>query len=948
MPSHSRENSPGNSVADAKSFDGRPASCSLSLSSPVRPQVPSRGAASSSEVSKAGKGACLSTAARKDRGRAGAGRSGRGGGGATMFTSVNELHRTQRGFVIPPAQGVPPHGGLPPETRIEHAKVKCRRAPHQLRVAARGAFSNVTSFAILQRVSSLQLNARQVEPAGWAPIEPSPMSASTFDGDGDAEEKESMSQMRRRAAGLDREESSTGTTPRGTRDSAMRSPSASSRAFSSASRIPLDAMMVAESWREDAAAPSAAQATQHGKRKTNKAHAQAVTPSTSPPTRSCDGGNPEGDDEQQRQHRRAVAAIESVPHSNSREDVARCAAHKVTSTEGSPAGSLSPATLQHPPSPDHPAAATARSSRRSSASMPRGFERFMERGKRRRAEAERARLARVTEAAGELLFAASEHGRIKGDGATKRPRKVPMVPLPRGCEGYAQEEQSRRVEANRKEGERRTDGIVTCTHHPPANRPSIVSASASGGAWAQTPALHPTPRVAAAAGEERAAAAERPSLSVFERLATKREQHDYRPRQVEEHHTPSLQPHISTLATAAPASPSSLKPKAHRSSAASPGTPAVALEKAGAGAPTAGDAPAKATAPKKSQAEVEQHLARMRSREEEGRIKRERNFKAQAGEGEEVPHGRVVVNPKTDELAERARARYRMQEMAKQQRAYDEAQRAVTAHKAQRRPANRRWAHPSPNPVKRSEHVAHVPRRGAEPTSTAARVAAEKAAADDFYAHQLQAEGRKQRYLEQLRLQHAEAELSECTFRPRLNGTSERMAQRLVVESFPEDHAGSAHSRLALAAAPSEEVAVDQSTGSVPPLAEYCGTHGLSPLARAGSGSLFRELNRASPLAHCYVPSPSGSRPRLVERGVDGGIGMAFNDDCSHGSIESRSYDGRAVEAPGGEAMALPGRLSAPLVEQLQSLEEMLREWKAIERACSPMRKHYCRGSIGE
>ncbi|KAG5487329.1 hypothetical protein LSCM4_07819 [Leishmania orientalis] len=924
MPSHSREkNSPGNSVADAKSFDGRPASCPLSLSSPVRPQVPSRGAASSSEVSKAGKGACLSTAARKDDGRAGAARSGRGSGDATMFNSVNELHGTQSGFVIPPAQGGPPHGGLPPETPIEHAKVKCRRAPHQLRVAARGAFSNVTSFAILERVSSLQLNARQVEPAGWAPIEPSPMSASTFDDDGDAE-KESMSQMRRRAAGLDREESPTGTTPRGARDSAVHSPSASSRALSRASRIPLDAMMAAESWKEDAAAPSAAQATQRGKLKTNKAHAQAVAPSTSPPKHPCDGGNPEGDDEQQRQHRRTVAAIASVPHGNSREGFARCAAHKVASTERSPARSLSTATLQHPPSPDHPAGAAACSSRRSSASMPRGFERFMERGKRRRAEAERARLARVTEAAGELLLAASEHGCIKGDGAPKRPRKVPMVPLPRGCEAYTQEGQSRRDGVSRKEEERRTDDIVTSTHHPPANRPSIVSASASGGAWAQTPALHPAPRVAAAAGEERAAAAERPSLSVFERLATKREQHDYRLRQVEEHHTPSLQPHISALATAAPASLRSLKPKAHRSSA---------------GAPTAGDAPAKATAPKKSQAEVEQHLARMRSREEEGRIKRERNFKAQAGEGEEVPHGRVVVNPKTDELAERARARNRMREMASQQRAYDEEQRAVTAHKAQRRPANRRGAHPSPHPVKRSEHAAHVPRRGAELTSTAARVAAERAAADDFYAHQLQAERRKQRYLEQLRLQRAEAELSECTFRPRLNGTSERMAQRLVVESFPEDHTGSAHSRLALAAAPSEEVAVDQSTGSVPPLAEYCGTHGLSPLARTGSGSLFRELNRASPLAHCYVPSPSGSRPRLVERSVHGGTGMAFNDDCSHGSTESLSYDGRVVGAPGAEAMALPGRLSAPLVEQLQSLEEMLREWKAIERACSPMRE---------
>ncbi|KAG5485960.1 hypothetical protein CUR178_07554 [Leishmania enriettii] len=943
MASHSRENSPGNIVAAAKSFDGRPASCPLSLSSPVRPQVPSRGAASSSEVSQADKGACLSAAAWKDGGRAGAARSGRGSGGASMITSVNELHGTQSGFVIPPAQGVPPHEGLPPESPIEHARMKCRRAPHQLRVAARGAFSNVTSFAILQRVSSLQLRARQVEPAGWAPIEPSLMNASTFDDDGDAEETESVSQMRRRAAGLGREESSTGTTPRGARDSAVRSPSASSHALSGASRIPLDAMMAAESWKDDAAAPSAAQATQHGKRKTNKAHAQAVAPSMLPPTHPCDGGNPEGGDEQQRQHRRTVAAIASVPHGNLREDVTRCATHKVASTELSPARSLSPATLQHPPSPDHPAGATACSSRRASASMPRGFERFMERGKRRRAEAERARLARVTEASGELLFAASEHGRIKGDGAPKRPRKVPMVPLQRGCEAYAQEVQSRHVEANRKEEERRTDDIVTSTQHPPANRPSIVSASASGGVCSQTPALHPTSRVAAAAGEERAATAERPSLSVFERLATIREQHDYRLRQVEDHHTPLLQPHISALATAAPASPSSLKPKARRSSAASPGTPAVALEKANAGAPTAGDAPAKATVPKKSQAEVEQHLARMRSREEEGRIKRERNFKAQAGEGEEVPHRRVVVNPKTDELAERARARYRMREMAKQQRAYDEAQRAVTAHKAQRRPANRRGVHPSPNPVKRSEHAAHVPRRGAELTSTAARVAA-----DDFYAHQLQAEGRKQRYLEQLRLQLAEAELSECTFRPRLNGTSERMAQRLVVESFPEDRAGSAHSRLALVAAPSEEVAVDQSSGSVPPLAEYCGTHGLSPLARTGSGSLFWELNRASPLEHCYVPSPSGSRPRLLERGVDGGTGMAFNDDCSHGSTESLSHDGRAVEAPGGEAMALPDRLSAPLLEQLQSLEEMLREWKAIERSCSPMRKQCCRGSISE
>ncbi|KAG5486764.1 hypothetical protein LSCM1_08020 [Leishmania martiniquensis] len=1029
MPSHLQENPLGDGAADAmgsprvnhgagcrgrpvKDIHCRSVSRPLSLScSPERPQPTPRGAVSSSVLSsKACNGAHISAVAGRDgegagasalpadRNRMSADLPGRGGCNATVSTSLNGRIATPSGSVITPIQVVPPGAELPPETLLALATVKSQRESHQQRVAARGAFSKVTSCAILQRVNALQLSARQVEPVGWAPIEPSPMSACAFD-DSNAEAdaaaaEDSGAPIQRRAASVGGEESAAQTAPTCARGGAARP-----RAVSSEPLMTSDAPAAAKPWKEDTAELPVSPAQQHvaereptaeqavrlhalplrpqrhpDRRKGNAGQAQAVTSTTLSPTRPCNGSSSQSKKEgQSRQHRHAATTIAPAPCSNSRRDATSFAMHSTASAERSPARSLSPNVSQRRSSADHPDGATACGPRKSSASLPRGFERFVEKGKRRRSEAERARRARAAEVAGEPLIAAPEQDRPKGDGGdtapstesgpTKRPRKVLAMPLPRGYEAYAQKGQALRAKANREAEKRRTDDVANCTHHPRVNRPSIVSTSAPGGAWAPPPALQSPPRSAAASEEGSAADAVRPLLSVWERLAAKGGPCNYGPRELEEGYAPSLQRHRLTLSAAAAGAQGGRRATAAgASSAADKHAPAQQAEETdvhpkkarGTGrhllsdfsahahenvrAATAGSAPAKPTAPKKSQAGAEQHVA----------------------EGEGPWHRRIFLSPSTDELAKRARARYRMrEELAKQQRSHSEAQRTEMVNEGRQRTASGRCTHPSLHPLKRSTQAGHAPRQGARSARTAAVVAAEKAGAaatlahcaatDDFYAQQLRAEARKRRHLEQLRLERAKDALSECTFRPTLNSTSKRMAQRLVVESYHEAHADSVPGRSALVTARSEEVvAAGQSAGRGSQAAELCSTHKLSPSVMSRSGSLFRELGRASPLAHCHVPSPPVSRSRSAERGIDCRLGGSFTDHNNPSRAESFCSDLRAGEALGREAISLPSHASGPMVEQLRNLEDMLREWKAIERACSPMLKQFCKASATE
>ncbi|CBZ31698.1 hypothetical protein, conserved [Leishmania donovani] len=1070
-------------------FHGRPASRPLSPSAaPERPRPLSHGVDSSRNLSfnfgedarfsgsepYSGRATAAPAATGKGGGSADAGAAlaggctagaecpSRGGGNAAMASFVSELHVTHNGIAIPPIHGIPRPGGLPSEKPAEYAKVKDCRAPQRLRMPAKGAFSNATSLAVLQRVQSL-VNERQVEPAGWTPIEPSPMRVGAV-GDDDTAEEGSVAQMHRRAASPDGKWPEVEWAARDPRVSAARSPSLAPHGFSEALLMPSDAMMVAEKSEGDAAAMATTHAMQyaedrggveekaarvrsfmpvrqhlrqqqqqqyHHEGRTTLAHARAPTRSASPPKLPCNEGNIQNDsDNEQSPHRQRTAApIASARCGDSMDDIAPCAIRTAASAQRSLACKLTSGRSQDPPSayrPDRapaPAAAkvTASADRKPSARMPRGFELFIEKGQQRRAEAERAQHARAAEAAGEPLAAASAQHHSNGDTApstgdraTTRLRMMSVMPLPRGYEMHARQGQSRRAKAVREEEERRTGDIVSCTHHPRVSRHRIVSSSSAHSARAIRRSPHPQPHTSAAAEEDGAPTAETLPLSVFERLTRKAEGRDHRPLQLEERCAPSHQSHSfkfaaaaaaaaedehggsmkggaaaaykhraarqtreggaqrhkargagrnvfddlhaqarkgAQAAPAASASPRSLGSQVHGRGAASGRASAMAPNKTETGSAAAGEAGAEVTSHRRSQAEIEQHLAHMMSREAEHRAKWEKHLVAQAAEEEQTRNGHVVLNPKTDELAERARTRYRIrEEREKQQREREEVQKAAAAAKrAPQRSASQRQAPRFPKPAEEGEQAAHKAVWGTEPTPTAAAPVS-CAATDYFYKRQLHAKERKQRHLEQLRLERAEEELSECTFHPRINEAAGKMAQRLVVESFQGDYVVNVPDRFAPATTPWKQVVgSDGRAGSVPQLAEYCDAHGHSLLASSRSGSFFGDLSRASPPAHYDVPCPSETpRPRSAERGLDSCAGMDYDDDYIHRNTESSTYGVHAVASLEREVTTLPCHPSGPLAEQLRSLEEMLREWKEIERECSPIAKQPRKAGIVE
>ncbi|CAM37067.2 conserved hypothetical protein [Leishmania braziliensis MHOM/BR/75/M2904] len=1053
----------------AENFHGRPAAHPFlrSLSSersdsPSHDAGPSRGLYSgvgkdarlSGSASYSGRSMDVSASAENDGGRTGtdavladrrpAGTKclRTGGSSAAMTRTMSDLRATHSGMVVPPIQGIPHPGGLPPETPAECVKVKCPRESHRQLTATKGAFSCTTSLAVLQRVQPLQPNTHQVEPAGWAPIEPSPMLTGIAD-DIDIVEEYAEQMQRRAAAALAGDRSPSIAFAKGASASTVRSPSVASRVFSDALWTPLEAMVMAETWKEDAplGVVASAQAMQpaedsddaevqskdtHGfmaeRRRlrqqqrwhcsegtTALAPPDAFAPSTSTPTRSGNKGNTdsESDVEQSGGRLHTTALTQSARHKNSVESAASYRLSTTTHEFSSGRPQLPPPASRPDttPSPSMMKGA-GRTSRKPSTPMPRGFESFIEKGQQRRAEAERARLERTAEAAGELLIATSKQKHRNGDGsdaapatagqAAKPPRKMSRMPLPRVYESYVHMGQVRRAEANRKEAERCSDEIVNYTHHPLVNRPGAMPASFRGGASGRRRASYPKPRPAAAGGEDGAPAAGGPPMSVFERLSHKVERCDQRPRQLEERGAQSFQPHAPApaaavedvgaqrrktrevgrtvfedahlrargdghAATAASAAHASLKSKVPGRGAVFRRTHTVVFSTTGTRTAPTGYAAEEAIVPKKLQAEIEQHLAGMMRREEEHHAKWVKRLVAQAGEGVEGRHGHVALNPMTGEMAERARERYRLrEEQAMQQREEKEAQAAAAAtKKASQRVVSVRRALPSSRPVEGGEGAAHTARQETVLTPRATSAVEEKAGAaatpprsataDHFYAHQLLAEKLKQRHLEELRLQRAEAELSEFTFHPRLNGASEKMAQRLT-EPLQKDCTHDVHNRSASATTPWEgEVGSDRRARSVPQFAEFCGAHGHRPFVSSHSGILFQELNQASSLMHCHVPSPSEVlHPRPGEGGLDFSTEVAFNDDYSYSNTEGFACDMVDVEALEREATTLPCLPSGSMAEKLRNLKEMLREWKEIEREFSSMLEQPCKADSTE
>ncbi|KAG5511238.1 hypothetical protein JKF63_07180 [Porcisia hertigi] len=581
---------------------------------------------------------------------------------------------------------------------------------------------------------------------------------------------------------------------------------------------------------------------------------------------------------------------------------------------------------------------------------PRVSEAFIEKGRRRRADAERARLARAAEASGGAVSIecnlcghsnsrTAEASPAADDRADKRLRKMSMMPPPRGYDAYVRRGESRRKEVNRQEEQRRNDDIVKCTHRPKVNRHRNAAVSSLRGSSAVRQASYPPPRPVVAAGKDDASAGDALVTPTAERRTRKTDWRDQRPRHIDKRCTPA-----STAATSAFSTDA--KSTAREKVAAPLRTRAAAQGKATARGATVCSSTAGGTARKKSKAEIEQHLTQMMSREEERRAKWEVHLSLLASERGDAREAHAVRNPKTNELAERARTRYRLQkELATHSMQQKEAQRpAVSATEVPQRWVN--WGRAPPSP-----RTAHAGEQGTEPITTTGLTRIHSGTARDFHAHQLQAEVRKQRRLEQLRLHRIDEELRECTFHPRLKGTSERVAQRFAVKFIKETVRVDPNNRSASATPPWREIVdSDGLAESAPRSPACCGDDDPSPLVDLPDSRLLHELNRASSVSdYGAMSSLERSSPRPAQCRLDDSRKIAFDDGSSQSSTNSLADNMHSVETLSrrrrrrGEGVTkMPPRLSGQLVEQLQDLHEMLHEWKEIKRESSPMPKRSC------
>lgn len=950
-------------------------------------------------------------------------------GQTTLASSVSGLHVTQSGVVIPPIQGIPQPNGLPPPTPVQYAKVKQQRGkggPKRSRLAVKGAFSNMTSVAVLQQVQPFQKKTRQVEAAGWSRLD---YAGAPFEGDGvDGEEKEEGAAVGENAANT-----RSATTPSAMAHAAPLQlnnstvhaavacnarPSAShhSRTSSVASLTPSEAAMVAAAWEEDAAAAAAASAAASGhqmpcvdsdghkddeqdewdraeeeamrvqammlQQQYMQQHQQQQSP-VAPTTLHCGRSTP-------RCHSPVV-----VLHSDPTEEVAPYAVRTAASANRSPASTrptpprapspanniysahraASPAALPRsrssgaealPRTAATTAAATParKASQATSPARPVGFAAYAEKGQQRRAEAERAQQARAAAAAGQSIQQLSEAGGVeKHEGAARRPRKMSVLPAPRGFDAFADRGHARRSEVEREAAARQQEEAANCTHVPRINHRGSVASTAVGGESRKQSTVSAGACTASASdgggGGAEASAADAfagsedgaPRESVFDRLSREAEVREERQRQLQEKFTPSFVPQRVTVEEAsAEAQPLARANRQGRNvfdglyalakKASSPPPPAAANAHGRNPRPTSASAEASekaasvtdevraaaedaATAPKKSKEEIADHVRSMQTRDEERRQKWAQRLAAQAAEEKNAAH-HPTLDPKTATLADRARARYRVREEQKRQQEAlkAEAQRpakSTTAHREEGRLRQRTAPQPASSSTAVSESETSSRQQQQQPShanSAATHTPARRSLAADFLAHQQQTEERRARNLEQLRLQRADEELRECTFRPQLNTASTRMAQRILVESYVahiEDEGG--------AALPESYRTTSLADGEM----SHHPSH--SPAASARSRSVLHELRSDSPLQmplshqhqHQHQQHPPTASTEYDEE----------DDDEGNFALQVRPQD---VSGAAG----VP-RSPEPLSAQLRNLEEMLREWKELERECSPM-----------
>jgi hypothetical protein len=618
---------------------------------------------------------------------------------------------------------------------------------------------------------------------------------------------------------------------------------------------------------------------------------------------------------------------------------------------------------------------------KSPADDPAGFKCFAEKGQQRKAEAERAQRVRTAAAAGEPIPA--HHAEqpsptpTRGNAGHSRrnstqTRKMSVMPPPRGFEAYAQKGHARRAEWEREEERRQKEEAVNCTYVPRINLRTSLTTTANAADSAVADTMRSVPGATSADKVE-------PCVSVFDRLSKEAERRGARLRHLAEKFTPTFTPQCTTTAATAPpqdgnletaatdkdddtacTAGQSVKPRNHSRNVfedlyalskkhEKAATPSRSEDGGGAtedaaAVVTGGDAHTK-----KSKAEIQQYIAQMLNREEERRTRRAQQIAAKAAE-EERHASHPTLNPKTSELAERARARYRAREaeeaLCKHQQEEARAAAGRVAQRQQRHASELPSQGQKPPPVSTAaSHAAkdtEASQDAFEKTTAVAVVSVARATTPrrrcvgaEFYEHQQKTELRKHRQLEELRLQKAEEELKECTFRPRLNAASERIAQRVLVESHdvPDDDDETPRMlyQLSRSVSPQETVLVPRhrsSSSSRPRSVDVSCHNGQSPLVSAHSRSLLHELRALTstegPTAQdlsCAAASNDGEMEEEEEE-----FTLQVQPIHLHAADTSHAMDG-----------VTPQRSPEPLSMQLRILEEMLLEWKELERECSPM-----------
>ncbi|KPI85386.1 hypothetical protein ABL78_5567 [Leptomonas seymouri] len=881
---------------------------------------------------------------------------------------------TQKGIAIPHICGIPQPEDLQTPAQRTKAKREGRAGPKCVRLAKKGAFSNVTSVAVLGRVEPLERKTRQVEAAGWSKLdymedeetlyapysdeaEPAGTAPGTLE---PLPPKRSASRQPRSRFTEPTVAAATVASPPPSHQqkeggTARYAGGAEDRAMAKAKRAPTQK----QQWRHQSKAtpqesvlPPSVSVSEEYPSSTAALHCDPVRVGGPCPIRTAASV------------KRSPNVVRTPPSHLPCTERDLFSVHRLASPgnrrgrHGDDAATLS-ASAAAAPSVEVAATEAESAGHDALNAYPVGFAACAERGQQRRADAERAQQEREAEAAGRPLpqrdgGASVNSGDAQNASRSRRSRRLSVLPPPRGFEVFALKGQARRADAEREAAQRQREETENCTHAPRINERGPISSRTLGAAprkSPQTPTSSSEGAVPAAAVRPSAEGDSpdeplEPHTSVFDRLSKEAEQRDARLRELEKRFAPSFAPQRVT-ATAAEQqsvmSPESkdtaVAPPARRrghghsvfenlyslaNKQVIPPSPSVAVGANSAASSAAAVGPdGFPTTVKRSEAEIEQYIAGMLSREEERRARWEQQLASKTAE-ERKRLNRPTLNPKTSDFAERARARYRAREDQKNGQAavertgQREGEQRARSH-PQRRPRQKASSNSLEGTTEGGERLPAAPDRATAGTAESSSPPARRTLGVGFYEHQLQTEERRCRHLDQLRLQRAEEAVKEYTFRPHLNDASRKVSQRLFVESY--------------GTAGVDELCIVNASRSLSSHNAQALNHERRPL----SADLSRHTGRsrsASAQSRCPLPEmrddnrqgPITCNPSSLT-GVEEGR-FSLNMQPIHAEEVAWTQPMGAITSHS---------LSEPLSTQLHNLEEMLREWKKLERECSPM-----------